>query len=202
MQSFDPPNTNRTHTWDFGAAVALDGSTLVIGAPGELRALPWTPGRAFIYDLQLNRFQIWKDTLFAGQYFTGPITTYSATATGNLGDFDGDGISNAWEAYHGLNPLVADAAGGGILSSSLTIIPCFFLFTWQEALDPLGLTVKPQWSRNLIDWYDSGAGPGPGDTKTFVIQTINTSATHLTKQAALPMAGEPNLYTRLVLLGL
>ena len=62
--------------------------------------------------------------------------------------------------------------------------------------------MKPQWSRNLIDWFDSGAGPVPGDTKSFVIQTINTSATHVTKQAALPMAGEPNLYTRLVLLGL
>ena len=74
-----------------------------------------------------------------------------------------------------------------------------FVFTWQEALDPLGTTVTPQWSRNLFEWYDSGAGPTPGDTKTFVIQTIDTTAEHVVKQATLPVNGEANVFTRLQL---
>lgn len=59
--------------------------------------------------------------------------------------------------------------------------------------------MTPQWSRNLFEWYDSGPGPTPGDTKTFTIQTISTTADHVVKQATLPVVGEPNVFTRLML---
>jgi len=202
VQTFTAPNTNRTHTWNFGHAVALDGTTLVIGAPGEKRtAIDWTPGRAFIYDVPLNSLQIWKDTLFAEEYFTGPITPYSGQATGNLGDLDNDGVPNSWEAYHGLNPLVVDAALAGLKAQGLNLATGEFVLRWREALDPQGLSVTLQWSRNLGQWFNSGAGPSVGDTKTFAITTVETNADHVIKEARVPAGGDARLFTRFVLLG-
>lgn len=201
-QRFFAPNTSRAHTWNFGAAVALDGSTLVIGAPGERRtAIDSTPGRAFIYDVPLNSLQIWKDTLFAGQYFTAPVTPFSGQAAGNLGDPDNDGVPNAWEAYHGTSPLLADAALAGLSPQGLNPATSEFVVRWREAIDPQGLSVKLQWSRDLGQWFGSGAGPTVGDTKVFTITTVESHADHVIKEGRLPAGSDTKIFTRLVLVG-
>jgi hypothetical protein len=200
VQTFVPPNTNRTHTWNYSRAVALDGSTLVIGAPGELRsASDWTPGRAFIYDIPLNSLQIWKDTHFAEQYF-GPLPPNNSAVTASLGDADNDGVLNAWEAYHGLNPLLNDAALAGLKGHGL--IAGEFVLRWREGIDPQGLSVTFQWSRSLGAWFNSGQGPAVNDTKTFTITTVQTNADHFIKEARVPVGGDGRLFTRLTLLGL
>jgi hypothetical protein len=200
VQTFSAPNTNRTHTWNYGRSVALDGSTLVVGAPGELRsASDWTPGRAFIYDISLNSLQIWKDTHFAEQYF-GPLPPNNSPATASLGDADNDGVLNAWEAYHGLNPLLNDAPLAGLKAQGITAGE--FVLRWREGIDPQGLSVSLQWSRTLGDWFNSGQGPTVNDTKTFTITTVQTNADHILKEARVPVGGDGQLYTRLVLQGL
>ena len=203
VQQFQPANTNRAHTWNFGWAVALDGTTLVIGAPGEQRkVLDWTPGRAFVYDLPLNPFRIWNDTLFAEQYFTDPIVPFSGPMDAAMADLDNDGVPNAWEAFHGLNPLVADAASAGIKSLGLDLAAGQFVMQWRESTEVPGLIAMPQWSRNLGQWFDSGSGPSAADTKTFIVTTIETHPDHVVKEARIPANNDTRLFTRLVLLGL
>lgn len=202
VQQFKPENPNRTHTWNFGSAVALDGSTLVVGAPGERRSnIDWTPGRAFVYDLPLTPFRIWTDTLFAEQLFTGPSTPLSGEAATLFGDPDQDGVSNAWEFYHGLNPLLADAAGAGLKSKGLDLATGQFVVSWRESVELPGLVGALQWSRDLGQWFNSGGGPAIADTKAFSITIIETFPNHVVKEARIPVAKEERLFTRLVLVG-
>jgi len=202
VQQISPPNPNRAHTWNFGASVALDGSTLAIGAPGEQRtATDWTPGRAFTYDLPLNLLQIWKDTHFAEKYF-GDLTTMSGESTASLGDPDLDGIPNAWEAYQGLNPLIDDAALAGLKVLGINLQTSELIVRWREGLDPQGLSVRLQWSRSLGTWYDSGQGPAPNDIKTATINIVQTALDHVIKEARLPLGADDKLFTRLTLIGL
>ena len=81
-------------------------------------------------------------------------------------------------------------------------VDCRPIMRWREALDPQGLSVTLQWSRNLGAWFASGAGPTVGDTKTFTITTVETHADHVIKEARVPAGSDTTLFTRLVLLGL
>jgi len=206
IAAFEQENAATTHSFNFGAAVALSGSTLAIGAPGTIDGptpgyrfnddnLTLTPGRAFVHDLRLTGTQQWRDVWLPDVIApAGGVTPYSGTFNPNGLDFDGDGLTNTLEQFHGLNPFIADARHGGLLTTALNAGD--LVLTWREALNH-GLTAVPQWSRSLAPWHNSGTGPSAGDVKTFTVTTVSTHADYVIKQARVPVAGEAIFFARL-----
>lgn len=210
-----PPNTNRLHTWNFGAAVALDGHTLAVGAPGEVE---WhtedsndadfladsveidriTPGRAFVYELKGNAAQTALDQQFPDllTQAAGGVPYSGVGPTGDL-DFDHDGLSNTMETFHGLNPFVSDAAA---VSSLIDAATGELIMRWREGIDT-GFVGTPQWSRDVTQWHDDGSGPAVGDVKTLSVSTVSSHPDHVIKEARVSMAGENRLFLRLQVTG-
>jgi hypothetical protein len=200
IASFEQENPDVSHTFNFGGAVALSGGTLAIGAPGMYNE-PFTngaltPGRAFVHDLRLTGTQQWSDVWLPDVLATpGGGTPYSGTVNPGSLDFDGDGLPNTLEQFHGLNPFISDAAGAAFASHFDTATGDFVL-SWREALDH-GLSVTPRWARTVGEWHNSGTGPTAGDVKTFIVTTLSTHDGYVMKQARLPATGEARLFVQL-----
>lgn len=212
VAKFGPVVADRVHTWRYGHALALDGTTLAVGAPGERI---WhfepngdsrtdvtdrvTPGRVFVYDLVVDATQFATNLSLPDTLSTAGLdpTNYGGLVNTAGLDFDGDGLNNALEQFHGLDPLLADVPPGGATMASIDVATGDVVLRWREALDS-GMSGAPQWSRDLGQWYGSGAGPGVGDVKNFTISIVAGGDGYVTKEARVPRGTETTLFLRLL----
>jgi hypothetical protein len=220
VATFRPLQPDRKDTWSYGAAVALNGTTLAVGAPGQYlwRRVPYPPdsehagfdriedisrtkGLAFVYDLATDSAQRWidrwlPDTVATGVSLPGDQTPYSGTGNPEPLDFDHDGLTSSLERFHGLNPFLADAAKAALTSGVSAGPNGEFILRWREGFET-GLQAKVQWSDTLGDWFDSGAGPTPDKIRNFTITTVATEADHVIREARVTAGNSEGLFVRL-----
>ena len=92
----------------FGRHVDLTESTIAVGAPDEPVHTAQGSVHVFEFDPELDAFDEWRRNHFGNAVVNNPALEESVWSP--HADPDGDGVSNLGEAYHGTNPLAADAA--------------------------------------------------------------------------------------------
>ena len=102
-------------------------------------------------------------------------------------------MTNLEEAYHGLNPMVADAP-----PISVFLEDGQFSCRWQRATDYRGIQAIPVWSRDLADWYRSGDGP-PTDLRHIGLSNLGIlfSEEGETFEATIPTGDSKRTFLRL-----
>jgi len=130
--------------------------------------------------------------------FSGWIAGFSVgAATGRSGDFDGDGLPNAVENILGTRP---DLSNSGLAVISATPISLTFRHTLSNT-PAADLTARYEWSRDLVNWYSSGAVDSGGTLVSFVsnlIQDQAAPANDLVEATATLIAGSsPWIFVRL-----
>ena len=100
-----------------------------------------------------------------GNTFADWMTSYNV-APGLAGfeqDADGDGIKNGVENFFGTAP---NASSGGLVSGASS--GSTFTFTHpQNATPATGLTAVYRWSKDLVNFFNSGTGDGSGTMVSF-----------------------------------
>ncbi len=153
---------------EFGATLDLSGRTLLVGARSFGSPAAGNPdrGRFFVFELIGSGYDSFLD-----RYFPDRASQDEATVFGDTADQDGDGIVTPLEALFGLDPTVADAHLAPVEAmfdrdtGQLSLI-------YREAAQLLGVAPQPEWSPDLVNWYLSGDGPSPWDTRNIVIETL------------------------------
>lgn len=184
--------------------VSDDGSQAFAYACNSVHSSDWPSSqfRNTILDLMdaIDDADAWPEVDLFGKYnqeydawATGAFGSAVVNRTGLMdfwspaGDPDGDGRSNAFEAYVGSNPLVAESSpwtsiyhGGGDL-----------VLRWTKRNGYRGVDASAQWSSNLVNWVNSGA--------TIVDRNdVITLIGHTVQEARVPIPrGVSHRYMRL-----
>lgn len=128
------------------------------------------------------------DPVLMGLTLAPQPTTYAMWAAANnlsgsqTTDADGDGIANLIEFTLAANPAVADTSVLPVASRNGSTMS----IDYRLRSNASGLIVTPQWSENLIDWFDLGGTP---------VSTLN-AVTSL-QRASLDVSGKPRVFMRL-----
>ncbi|MGA0899834.1 MAG: MBG domain-containing protein [Luteolibacter sp.] len=115
-----------------------------------------------------------------------------ATGWGQNADFDGDGVINLLEYYHGANPSNMDRIATAVTPTSP--IAGGMQFEWIRLKS--GPTAQLQWSPNLGDWFASGQGPD-STTGTFTLEVIEDLGSNERVRASLSAPDHSRAFMRI-----
>ena len=150
-----------------GSSVTPRDISVGVALPDGTPEFPMLAGRLEPY-LPQGPFNLWSDSRFGANAGNPAIA-------GEDADPDGDGLSN-WAEYGFLrNPLQADP--GSVLvpkpqGGQLVV-------TYQRPAGQTDILYLPEWSDNLVDWYDTSITQtvisNDGDVETVEVQTPATA---------------------------
>ena len=114
-----------------------NAAQLLINETGPYRSSDHDP---VLVDLYYPTYNYWRDNFIS----------WNGADNSPSGDPNGNGLTNLEEFIHGTDPL-APGKEPGLLSLQRTGSDLELI--WVQRIDTGSVTVNPQWSENLIDWF-------------------------------------------------